>query len=112
MAMLVSDAGKLNRKCKFYAKEEVETKRGTIRIEEVFKFSCWCNIRQARISEIQEAMGTGHKSRATIIIRSQQKYDVQNDWVVEVNGRKHQSSAYVPDLDKRQFDMVILEDLF
>ena len=53
MAMLVSDAGKLNRKCKFYAKEEVETKRGTIRIEEVFKFSCWCNIRQARISEIQ-----------------------------------------------------------
>ena len=70
------------------------------------------NIRQARISEIQEAMGTGHKSRATIIIRSQQKYDVQNDWVVEVNGRKHEISAYVPDLDKRQFDMVILEDLF
>src|SRR5699024_11582114 len=101
MAMLVSDAGKLNRKCKFYAKEEVETKRGTIRIEEVFKFSCWCNIRQARISEIQEAMGTGHKSRATIIIRSQQKYDVQNDWVVEVN----RSEEHTSELQSR-FDLV------
>lgn len=112
MAMLVNDAGKLNRRCKFFAKEEVETKRGTIRIEPVFKFSCWCNVRQARISEIQEAMGTGHKSSATIIIRSQQKYDVQNDWFVEVDGRRHEIKAYVPDLDKRQFDMVVLEDLF
>lgn len=112
MASLLSDAGKLNQKCTFYAKEEVETPRGTTKIVDVEKFTCWCNIRQARLSEVQESIGTGHVVKTTLIIRHRQKEEVLNDWTVKVKGRHYEIYSIVPDYETQMHDMIVLQDRF
>lgn len=112
MASLLNDAGKLNQKCTFYAIEEQETVRGTIKKTKVKKFTCWCNIRQTRLNEVQEAIGTGHVVKTTLIIRHRQKEEVQNDWLVTVKGREYEITSIIPDYETQMHDMIVLRDDF
>lgn len=109
---LVNDAGKLNQRCTFYSMQETETKRGTIKLVEQEEFSCWCNIRQARISEVQASIGTEHINKTTLIVRHRQKKTILNDWFVKVRGRMYSIISIVPDLEKQEHDMIVLQDKF
>lgn len=109
---LVNDAGKLNQKCTFYSMQETETKRGTIKLVKTKEFSCWCNIRQARIKEVQESIGTEHINKTTLIIRHRQQKTVLNDWTVELKGRTYEIISIVPDFEKQEHDMIVLQEKF
>src|SRR5699024_8035686 len=124
---LVNDAGKLNQRCTFYSMQETKTKRdtiklikmkkkktkrGTIKLVKTEEFSCWCNIRQARISEVQESIGTEHINKTTLIIRHRQKKTVLNDWIVELKGRTYEIISIVPDFEKQEHDMIVLQEKF
>lgn len=106
---LINDAGKLNSRCTFYSMVEEETPRGTIKRVPQKEFSCWCTVRQARLREIQEALGTGYNLKTTIIIRHQQRKEIKNDWTVEIRGQKYEIISYVPDFETKQYDMLVLE---
>lgn len=107
---IINDAGKLNQRCTFYAQEEVETPRGTTKMKEVEKMTVWCTIRQARISEIQDAIGTGYNVKTTIIIRHQQRQRIQNDWTVKIKGLTHEIISIVPDFETQKFDTIVVQE--
>ncbi len=107
---LLNDAGKLNQRCTFYSVQEIETRRGTTKQQEVEEFSCWCTIRQARISEVQASIGTEHINRQTLIVRRQQRKEIQNDWSVKVKGQMFEIVAIVPDYETQMHDMIVLKE--
>lgn len=107
---LINDAGKLNQRCTFYGVEEIETRRGTTKTVKKEIFSCWCTIRQARISEVQSAIGTEHINRQTLIVRRQQKREIQNDWTVKVKGQEFEIVSVIPDYETQMHDMIVLKE--
>ena len=109
---IINDAGKLNQKCTFYTIEEKETPRGTVKKSEVEKFTCWCTIRQARISEIQASIGTEHIAKNTLIIRHRQREQIQNDWTVKFKGKMYDIISVVPDYETQMFDMIVIQDRY
>lgn len=107
---LINDAGKLNQRCTFYSMQEIETRRGTTKTVKQEEFSCWCTVRQARISEIQAAIGTEHINKQTLIVRRQQKKEIQNDWTVKVRGQEFDIVSIVPDYETQKHDMIVLRE--
>lgn len=107
---LLNDAGKLNQRCTFYSMQEVEGIRGNTKTVEKEEFSCWCTIRQARISEVQASIGTEHINRQTLIVRRQQRKEIRNDWTVKVKGQTFEIISIVPDYETEMHDMIVLRE--
>lgn len=108
---LINDAGKLRHKATFIVWEEVENSRGIITKKKKDLFTCYCNFVSNNIRDMQESVGAGHTIRKTIIIRSKQRFEINNLMHVRIKGKEYQIHTIIPDDDLLEYDTIILQDV-
>ncbi|MEK4884878.1 phage head closure protein [Bacillus sp. FSL W8-0223] len=107
MPKKITSAGKMNERITFYKKVQTKDDYGTPKIDDEPVFSCWASVRIQYLKEIQVTVGTALENTITFVIRHKQPAEIKNDMTVKHNGIRYEIVSINPDLQNKEFDVII-----
>ncbi|WP_185543626.1 phage head closure protein [Listeria innocua] len=105
--MAITRTGKLNKRLTFV---EVKSSKDTISGQDILQnedvFSCWYDEKQKYSDELSREVGTVLEYTKVIIIRQNQKFEIDSAWLVKMNSDLYEIEKINPAVDLDGFLLI------
>lgn len=100
--------GMMNNRIDIYSIKTIRDEYDDITTVKTLFHSCWCYVRNQTLKDIQASVGTLLESTISLVIRHTNK-KITNDMTVTMNGVNYQIISIENDIQRKQFDTIIVK---
>lgn len=100
--------GMMNNRIDIYSIKTIRDEYDDITTVKTLFHSCWCYVRNQTLKDIQASVGTLLESTISLVIRHTNK-KITNDMTVTMNGVNYQIISIENDVQRKQFDTIIVK---
>lgn len=100
--------GMMNNHIDIYSIKTVRDEYDDITTVKTLFHSCWCYVRNQTFKDIQTTIGTMLENTINLVIRHTNK-QITNDMTITMNGVNYQIISIENDIQRKQFDTIIVK---
>ncbi|WP_102691155.1 phage head closure protein [Rummeliibacillus pycnus] len=100
--------GMMNNHINIYKITTIKDEYGDTTTTKTLFHSCWCYVRNQTMKDIQASIGTLLENTISLVIRHTNK-QITNEMTIELNGISYKIISIENDIQRKQFDTIIVK---